>query len=368
MVLILVLASCEGSEGGAEDGGDEATSVPDSSNETVVCEVDEVDGDLFLYNWSDYIDPELISQFELEFEVEVLLDTYDSNEALLAKLRSGAVYDLVVPSDYMVSTMIEGGLLVEVQKDAIPNLGNLMPFFRSPIYDRGGAYAVAYQWGTTGLAVDSALVGEDFEPSWSLVFDRETVSQYQGGISFLDDPRQTLGAALKYLGYSLNSRSETELKEAADVIAGVSDFIAAFHEGDSTAMLLNREVTVFQVDSRDRLPDENVEVEEPRYTYVIPREGAAVWVDNMAVPINAEHPCTAHAFMNFLLEAENGALLSNWNQHASPNRAAEELMPPEILENEAIYPPVEIWERLEFIGDTGDFESRYDDYFAIARS
>ncbi len=191
---------------------------PSPTQATVRRSVDEVDGDLNFYNWTEYIDPELVTAFETEYEVDVVEDFYDSNEAMLAKLQSGAVYDLVVPSDYMVGIMIEEGLLAEVQRDAVPNISNLDPFFADPAYDPGGVYSIAYQWGTTGLGVDMEVVGEDFEPSWALVFDPEMVSQYPGGVSLLNDPRETMGAALKYLGYSLNSTSEEELQEAADVI------------------------------------------------------------------------------------------------------------------------------------------------------
>lgn len=368
-VLALMLAACGGDEGTGDNGGDEGTTVPDTSDEMVACDADEVDGDLNFYNWTEYIDPELITQFETEYGVEVVEDFYDSNEAMLAKLQSGAVYDLIVPSDYMVGIMIEEGLLAEVQKDAVPNVANLDPFFADPAYDPGGVYSVAYQWGTTGLGVDMSIVGEDFEPSWALVFDPDLASQYPGGVSLLNDPRETLGAALKYLGYSLNSTSEAELQEAADVIAGVKDYIAAFDSDNYGELLVTGEVAVSHGYSGGYFTAiDGTEEGWDRYTYVIPQEGGTVWIDNMAVPANAEHPCTAHAFMNFLLDAENGAALTNWNYYASPNEAAEEFILDEVLEDETIYPSDELSERLEIITDTGDFEINYADYFAIARS
>ena len=366
-IFLLVPVSCGGSFDDLGDRGDAATTVPDSSDETVVCEPGQADGDLYLYNWADYIDPDLVAQFEMEFEVEVLTDTYDSNEALLTKLQSGAVYDLVVPSNDMVTTMIEQGLLAQLQTSAVPNVGNLMPTFRSPPYDPDGAYSVAYQWGTTGLAVDTSLAGDGLEPSWSLVFDADMVSQYPSGIAMMEDARETMGAALKYLGYSLNSTRESELQEAADVIAGVSEYISMLSEEDSAGALLNDGVTVSHLTSKSPLTGDDDQDEGARFAYVVPEEGTSLWVDSMAITANAEHPCTAHALINFILEPEHGAALSNWTRLASPNRASEEFILPEILEDEAIYPPEDIRERLEIISDLGELEGEYSDYLAIAR-
>ena len=359
--MAMVFAACSG-----DDTGSDTTA--DGGGATVECAVDEVDGDLNFYNWTEYIDPELIAAFEEEYGVDVVEDFYDSNEAMLAKLQSGAVYDLIVPSDYMVGIMIEEGLLAEIQGDAVSNLGNLASRFSDPAYDPGGVYSVAYQWGTTGLGVNMDVVGEDFEPSWALVFDPEQVANYPGGISLLNDPRETIGAALKYLGYSLNSTSEEELQEAADLIAGVKDYIAAFDSDLYAENLVGGEVAVSHGYSGGYFSTFDDVDGWDTYAYVIPEEGGTVWIDNMAVPTVSEHPCTAHTFINFLLDAENGAALTNWNFYASPNEAAEEFILAEILEDETIYPSGDLSERLEIISDTGDFEINFADFFAAARS
>ncbi len=367
-LLALVIAACGGDDASGGDG--DTTTTADGGGdggETMTCAADEVDGDLNFYNWSEYIDPELITAFEEQYGVDVVEDFYDSNEAMLAKLQAGSVYDLIVPSDYMVGIMIDSGLLAEVQKDAVPNIGNLAARFADPAYDPGGVYSVAYQWGTTGLGVDLSVVGEDYEPSWGLVFDPDLVSTYPGGVTLLNDPRETMGAALKYLGYSLNSTSEEELQEAADVITAVKDYIIAFDSDDYETNLVNGEAAVTHGYSGNYFAAFDDVDGWDDYAYVIPEEGATVWIDNMAVPVSAEHPCTAHAFMNFLLDAENGAALTNWNYYASPNEASEEFILPEILEDDTIYPSDELSEKLEIITDTGDFEINYTDYFAIAR-
>ena len=352
----LVVAACGGGDDAA-DGGD------------VTCEAGVTDADtLNFYNWSEYIDPDLIAAFEEESGVDVVESFYESNEAMLAQIQAGVTYDLIVPSDYMVGIMIEEGLLMPIQKDAVPNISNLASEFASPAYDEGGEYSVAYQWGTTGLGVNLSIVGEDFAPSWALIFDPELTSGYAGGVSVLDDPRETMGAALKYLGYSLNEASTDALQEAADLIAAAKDNIATFDSDQYDEALVTGEVAVAHGYSGNMLVAIWESDDPDNYAYVIPEEGGTLWVDNMAIPTDSEAPCTAHAFIDFLLDAENGAALTNWNYYASPNEAAEEFILPEILEDETIYPSDELRDRLEIIADTGDFEINFEDYFAQAKN
>ncbi len=366
--MALVIAACGDSEGESTTtaGGGDGGSGEDPS--TVECEVDEVDGDLAFYNWSEYIDPELISAFETEYGVDVIEDFYESNEAMLAQLQAGAVYDLIVPSDYMVGIMIEEGLLLPLDQDAIPNLSNLAEEFVNPPYDPTGEYSAAYQWGTTGLGVNISEVGEDFEPSWALVFDPDLTSTFSGGVSLLNDPRETMGAALKYLGYSLNSTSEEELQEAADLIAAAKANIAAFDSDQYDENLVTGEVAVSHGYSGNFFTAFADTDDPDNWAYVIPEEGGTVWIDNMAVPAVAESPCTAHTFINYLLDAETGAALTNWNYYASPNAAAEEFILEEVLTDETIYPSDDLMQKLEIIKDTGDFEIQYNDFYQLARS
>jgi len=327
------------------------------------CAPGQTDGDLDLYNWSDYIDPDLIPAFEAEYGVNVTETFFESNEQLVAQVQAGgAAYDLIVPSDYMVSIMAEEGLLLPLQKDALTNLGNLDPTFTGLPFDPDGDWSVPYQWGTTGIGVAYEAVGEDFAPSWALIFEPDPA--YAGKISLLNDAREVLGAALKYLGYSVNSTSETELQEAVDLIKGVKDSIAKFDSDQFEDDLVSGEVMVAHGYSGDFFTAfDEVEDGWDRFGYIIPEEGAVAWVDNMAIPVTADAPCTAHTFIDFILDAENGAALTNYVYFASPNLAAEEFIDPEILEDEAIYPPDDVFERLEFIADTGDFELNYQDAF-----
>ena len=357
LAAAMTLTACGGGDGGG--GGGEAAAD---------CEPGQTDGDLVFYNWSEYIDPELITQFEEEAGVSVTSDYYPSNEELLAKVQAGGSgYDVIVPSDYMVNIMREEGLLLELNEDAIPNSENIADEFADPPYDPGNRFSKPYQWGTTGLGVDMEVVGEDVEPTWALVFDPEVASQYAGKIALLDDPRETMAAALYYLGYSPNTTSEEELQEASDLISEAKANIAAFDSDLYTDLLVSGEVAISHGFSGNYFATFNeTEGGWDRYAYLIPEEGATKWVDTMAILADAPHPCTAHTFINFLLDAENGAQLTNWNYYGSPNAAAEEFILEEILDDPAIYPPDE--DGLYFLEDTGEAEILYNDLFTRAKS
>lgn len=354
----LLVAACGDDDDGTASGG--------GGGEAAACEAGQTDGDLALYNWSEYIDPDLISAFEEEHGVSVTEDFYPSNEEMVARIQEGAAFDVIVPSDYMVGIMIEEGLLQPLQADALPNRGNLSDRFSSDLpYDPEGEYSVPYQWGTTGLGVNVDELGDDFPRSWALVFDPEVSQPYAGRISMLDDPRETLGAALKYLGHSLNSTSEEELAEAEALVRDATSRLAAFSSDQYSELLVQGETVIGHGYSGNMFTAFGEA--DGSFEYFVPEEGGTVWVDNMAIPETASSPCTAHAFIDFLLDAERGAQLTNWTYYASPNEAAEEFIEPEILEDPAIYPDEELDERLEFIEDTGDFEINYTDALTRAR-
>jgi spermidine/putrescine transport system substrate-binding protein len=348
-----------------------ATEAPggDAPEGAAECAPGEVDGDLALYNWSEYIDPELKDAFAEEFGVSVTEDNYDSNEAMQPVIQAGGSgYDVIVPSDYMVSVMIDAGNLQPLNKAAIPNLSNLAPEFASGLpYDPSGDWSVPYQWGTTGLGVDLAVTGDDVPHSWGIVFDPALREQYNtnGSITLLNDPRETIGAALKYLGYSLNSTSMDELNEAKQLVADTRDSITAFDSDQYDELLVSGETAVAHGFSGNMIVQIDGADDPAQYVYFVPDEGGTRWVDNMAIPFDAPHPCTAHAFINFLLDAENGAALSNWNLYPSPNAASAEFIDPAVLDDPRVYPPDT--SKLEFIADTGEFEINFSDAFIEAK-
>ena len=359
LALALLAAAC----GGGDDGDSASGGIGD-------CEAGQTDGDLAIFNWTEYMDPELKTAFEEEFGVSVTEDNYDSNEAMQPIINAGnSGYDFIVPSDYMVSIMIEAGDIQPLNRDAIPNLSNLSGEFASGLpYDPDGTYTAPYQWGTTGLGIDLAVTGEDVPKTWGLIFDGDLAAEYglEGSYAtLLNDPRETMGAALKYLGYSLNSVSEAELEEARQLIADANDRVAAFDSDQYDELLVTGDSAVAHGYSGNFL-FQFFDAENPdQYTYFVPDEGGTRWIDNMAVPKDAPHPCTAHTFINFLLSAERGAQLTNWNYYASPNEAAVEFIDQEVLDDPIVY-PVDT-SKLEEIEDTGDFETNFSDAFLEAK-
>jgi spermidine/putrescine-binding protein len=330
---ILLLAAC----GGAKEG--------------------ELAKELHVYNWSEYIDPQIYEDFEEEFGVHVVEDTFASNEELLAKLQAGATgYDIIVPSDYMVEIMIEEGLLAEINHDDLPNISNIDPKFADPPYDPGMVHCVPYQWGTTGIGYNSDFF-EEAPDSWAYLFDPEIASEYAGQLTMLNDPRESFGAALKYLGYSLNTTSEAELTEARDLLMQQKEWVYAYDSEQYEDLISSDETVIAHGWSGDFFM---IAAEDERVWYAIPKEGGVIWADNLCIPKGAPSQHTAEVFINYLLGPEVGAAISNYTWYASPNAAATEFIDAEILEEPAIYPPPEVMERLEWLEDVGDATPLYD--------
>ena len=350
--LTLTAAAC---------GDDSSAGAPAAAE----CVAGQTDGDLLLYNWNDYMDPDIIADFEAEFGVSVVEDFYPENEEMLARVvAGGAQYDVVVPSDYMIEIMREDDLLLPLTRAAIPNIANVDEDFIDPPYDPGLRFSVPFLWGTTGLGVNVELLG-DVDPSWALVFDPEVAGQLPGRILLLDDARETMGAALHWLGFSPNTTDETELQAAADVIAAAREWTAAFNSDLYADLLISGEVVValgYSGNFLDAFDDDE------RFAYVVPKEGATLWTDNLAILATAPHPCTAHTFLDFILRPEQGARLTNYIYYPSPNAFAAEFIDPEILEDPAVYPDDETLERLQFLQDTGETEILFTDLFTRARS
>ena len=375
VALLALLAGACSSDDDAEPAPEPEASEPeadepaaDDATGSSGCEVGEVDGDLALYNWAEYIEPEHLDAFAEEFGIGATMDVYDSNEAMLPVIAAGnSGYDVIVPSDYMVGIMIDGGFLAPLDFAAIPNATNISPDFASPSYDPELAYSVPYQWGFTGISVDTQVVGADFPRSWDIVFG-DFADDYSGQITLLNDPRETLGAALKANGNSLNSTSQEELDAARDLVADARGNLLAFNTDSSDELLTSGESAIAHTYSGDAFT-QFLETDDPsRYVFFVPEEGGTRWIDNMAVPFDAPHPCTAHTFINWLLDGDEGAALSNWNYYGTPNAASIDLLDEEL--NEFLTSPdvlVGGIDTVEEIADTGDFEINYSDAFTEAK-
>ncbi len=362
LAILLFAAGC---------GGSDESSAASAAKD---CKVGETDGDLSFYNWSEYMDPDLLAQFEAETGIKVEYTVYDSNEQMLAQVdANAAIYDLIVPSDYMVDTMTKENLLIELNFDAIPNAKNISPIWDAPPFDPENKYHVPYQWGTTGIGISYEALEAmgNPEPTWGFIFDPELNQQIPGGVSMLDDANEAVIAALKYLGYSVTDvvaeNNEEAVREAGALLKETRENLVKFDSVTFGDDLVNGEVgaaqgwsggfalSLFEADAYET------------HVYTIPKEGGVRWVDNMAIPVTAEHPCSAHTMINFLTDAQNGATLTNFVYYASPNDAASEFILPEILEDPGIYPPPEVMAKLEFIPQSGDLGLLMQDMFTEAK-
>ena len=310
-----------------------------------------------LFTWPDYMDPELLREFEATYGVRVVVDYYDTNEALLAKLDAGGSreYDVIVASDYAVDALIGDQALAAMDSAAVPNLRNLAPRFRRPPYDPDGRFTAAYQWGTSGLGVRTDRIDGPLPDSWAVVFDSAAAAV---PFAMLNEARETIGAALIYLGHSPNSTSEAELTAAADLLRAQRARVLTYAPFASARdMLASGDVTVAHNYSGDVLM---AKAENSAIEFVIPREGSIIWTDNMAVLKEAPHPNAARVLVNYLLDAEIGARLSNFTRYATPNAAAEPFIDADLRNDRAVYPDAAVLERLHFLRDLGPHRARYD--------
>lgn len=319
---------------------------------------------LNVYIWSEYIDPKIIEQFAKEYDCKVTVDLYEDNESMMAKLQGGgtALYDIVVPSDYIIPALTKNGLLAPLRKENIPNLKNVDPKFASREYDPGNKYTAPYQWGTVGLYV-RRKPGEKIDETWGLVFDPK---KSIGPFLIIDDSRAAIGAALKYKGYSLNCTDKAQLREAREVILAAKKRSLGFEGGVGIKnKVLAKVCKAGMVYNGDGVRGTKDDAET---YFFVPREGGEIWLDSMAIPAQAPNRDMAEKFINYILDAKIGAQLSNFNQYATPNIAALAFITPADLKNPAIYPTEEQMKTLEFIKDLGSKTGWYDELWTSIKS
>ncbi|MDF2926727.1 MAG: spermidine/putrescine transporter substrate-binding protein [Paenibacillaceae bacterium] len=305
------------------------------------------DNTLTVYNWGDYIDPDLLDKFEEETGITVIYQTFDSNEAMLTKIaQGGTTFDVAVPSDYAINKMMEEKLLLPLDKAKLPNFRNIDTKYLDLPFDPGNVYSVPYFWGTVGIVYNPEMVeGLTFE-SWEDLWD----PSLKNNIFLLDGAREVMGMGLNSLGYSLNDTDEDHLQEAKRKLNELTPNVKAILGDEIKLLLANEEAAVGLVWSGDasEIMDENDKLD-----YVIPQEGSNIWSDNMVIPKTARNLEGAHQFINFMLDPENAATNTEYVGYSTPNKEALRFLPEDIAGDERFYPGDEVLEKLEVYENLG---------------
>jgi len=353
--VLLMIAGC--AKKAATPAAAEATAEAGASAPGAPCKLN-------VFIWSEYIDPEIIANFERELSCKVTIDLYEDNESMMSKLQGGgtSLYDIVVPSQYLIPVMAKLGLLAELRHENIPNLANLEDKFLNPVFDPGNKYSAAYQWGTIGIYLRKQP-GKTVDETWGLMFDKQL--QY-GSFLLIDSVREMMGAMAKYKGMSVNSTNFDDLRAQSAALGEAKQRSQGFEGGvGGKNKVLAKAVDAAVVYNGDAVRGMS---DDPETFYFVPREGGVLWLDSLAVPAKAPHRDVAEKFINYILDAKVGAQLSNFNQYATPNKAAREFITPADLGNTAIYPPAEMMEKLEFVNDLGDANKLYDEVWTQVKS
>lgn len=317
---------------------------------------------LNIYIWTNYLPQDVVADFEKRTGIHTRVDTYDSNETILAKLQSGvADYDLVVPSDYMLKVMIPQKLLREIDPASLRGFANLEPRLLDQKLDPGNRHSIPYLWGTTGIGYAKSRVAAPVD-SWGVLFD----PRHAGRILMLDDEREAFGAALKLMGRSINETDPAVLRQAAERLKQQKKLVRTYNSSDFANLLAAGDVDVAQGFNGEMA--EVVAASQGRLAYVVPKEGGTLWIDSLAIPASAQNVDAAHEFLEFVLEPEIAARIVNGVHYAGANRAALPKIDPAIRNDPAIYPPQEVLDRCELIEDLGETTQLLDELWTEVKA
>ena len=311
-------------------------------------------GQVIVYNWGEYIDPDTITMFEEETGIKVVYDEFETNEIMYPKVETGASeYDVICPSDYMISKMIESDLLSELNFDNMPNAkANIGEQYweQSKGFDPENKYSVPYCWGTVGILYNKTMVDEPID-SWSVLWD----PKYKDSILMQDSVRDAFGVTLKYLGYSLNSTDLDELNEAKNLLIKQKPLVQAYVVDQVRDKMIGNEAAIGVIYSGEAIYTQK---ENPNLEYVIPKEGSNIWIDSWVIPKNAEHKENAEKFINFLCRPDIALKNFEYITYSTPNEAARELIEDESIRNSKIAFPdaseLSGCETFKFLGDKND--------------
>ena len=355
VVLIPLLVAC----GLAADPAAEVSSP--------VCASGQIDGEVVLLSRADQLPPEVIDRFERRYGVDVIELLYETDDDLLSRITAGEnPFDLVLLGEDSAAILWRAGRLFRLDPIALPGRINLDTRLLPPTGDAEGFFSVPLAWGTVGIGMNRNVVAEDADPTWGLVFDLDQAWVYAGRVSVLSEPRQVMAAAMLFLGFSPNSADRDEVRQAGRLVQEASAHLSGFDSESYATRLVDGGLDLahgrsdafqaaFPPDSKD-------------FAYVVPAEGAPIWLESMVIPITSQHPCSAHAFIDFLLEPRTGALVAEHTGKATTNNESLSYLAPETAANRALYPDTETRRRLEILSHTEDLDMLYAEEFALATS
>lgn len=317
---------------------------------------------IIVYNWGDYIDPELITQFEEETGYKVIYETFDSNEAMLTKIKQGGTnYDIAIPSEYTINKMVKENLLEKLDYSKIKGIEHIDPRFLHQSFDPENTYSIPYFWGTLGIVYNTKVYPEGYLKEWRDLWKPEL----KDSILFIDGAREMMGIALQTLGYSLNEKDETIVKEAGKYLKTLMPNAKAIIADEMKMYMIQGEANIAVTFSGEaaKMLNENEDL-----AYVVPSEGTNLWFDNIVIPKTVGNKEGAYAFINFMLRPEIAAKNAQYVGYATPNKDALALLPEEVTSDESFYPSEEAMEKMEVYENLGtDLLSLYNDLFLEAK-
>lgn len=318
---------------------------------------------VYVYNWSEYMPDAVIKQFTKETGIKVKYSTYDSNEAMYAKIKTtgGSSYDIIVPSTYFVNKMGREGMLAKLDKTKLSNYKNLDSKLLNKSFDAKNDYSIPYLWGSTGISYNAKMLGENAVKSWSDLWN----PKYKNSELLNDDMREVFGMALKVLGYSANSTDAKEIEAAYHKLKELMPNVKMFYSESQKQVYLNEEVSLgMNFNGEGFMANE----ENPNIKYIYPTEGALVWIDSLVIPKGAKNIDNAHKFINFLLRPEISKAISEEIGYASPNKETLKLLEQSARENRMIYPTDEDLKNSELQIDVGKSLEVYEKYWEMLKA
>lgn len=308
---------------------------------------------LKVYNWGDYIDQSVLDEFEKKYNIDVIYDEFANNEEMYAKIKGGASdYDILIPSDYTIKRMIDEDMLHKIDFNNIPNYKYIDDRFKNLAFDPNNEYSVPYMWGTVGILYNKTMVKEPVD-SWKILWDEK----YSKQILMLDSLRDSIGITLKMLGYSLNTKNDSELEKAKEALIKQKPLVLAYVGDEVKDKMIGGEAALAVVWSGDAM---YMKRENPDLEYVVPKEGSNMWFDSIVIPKTSQHKKEAELFINFLCEPEIAFKNADYIGYSTPHTEAVKMLPEDVREDKSAYPSEEDLVNCEVFEDLADSLVKYD--------